>query len=246
MATVLLFTDEPVIAEGLASILAGRAEFSLLAHCRSAEALRTQLAASQPDLVLVDITGGFSFAELKSLQEAAAPAKLVLWVHAISTELALQAVSLGVRGILRKSLAIENLVEYLNRINTGEVWFEKALTESIVSTPRYPLTPREGQLVSLLSGGLKNKEIATRMGISEGTVKVYLSRVFQKLGVKDRFELALYALKNLGSGEGALAYATPSGDRNPVAPKWQTPQSFFLERQQRVENGRAAAGNFRT
>jgi DNA-binding CsgD family transcriptional regulator len=65
------------------------------------------------------------------------------------------------------------------------------------------LTRREGQLISLLSQGLKNKEIATALNISEGTVKVYLSRLFQKVGVKDRFELALFGLKNLTAAQGA-------------------------------------------
>jgi DNA-binding CsgD family transcriptional regulator len=69
------------------------------------------------------------------------------------------------------------------------------------------LTQREGQLVSLLSQGLKNKEIATTLMISEGTVKVYLSRLFQKVGVKDRFELALFGLKNLTTGQ------IPVGDK---------------------------------
>jgi DNA-binding CsgD family transcriptional regulator len=62
-----------------------------------------------------------------------------------------------------------------------------------------PLTRREGQLVMLLSQGLKNKEISAALSISEGTVKVYLSRLFQKVGAKDRFELALYGLRNFRS-----------------------------------------------
>ena len=86
------------------------------------------------------------------------------------------------------------------RVNEGELWFEKALTDSIMTAHSYSLTRREGQLVALLSQGLKNKEIAYQLSISEGTVKVYMSRLFQKLGVKDRFELALYGLKNLAPG----------------------------------------------
>src|SRR6185436_10936144 len=66
---------------------------------------------------------------------------------------------------------------------------------------RVALTNREGQLVSLISHGLKNKEIAAAMMIGDGTVKVYLSRLFQKVGVKDRFELALFGLKNLTTGQ---------------------------------------------
>ena len=144
-------------------------------------------------------------------------------------ELALQAMSLGVRGILRKTLPTETLLRCLTRVNEGELWFEKSLTDSIMSARRYSLTRREGQLVSLLSQGLKNKEIATALTISEGTVKVYLSRLFQKLGVKDRFELALYGLKNLTPGGGALE-TTPHGAGQQPNPVWQPPRSFFVER----------------
>jgi DNA-binding CsgD family transcriptional regulator len=92
-------------------------------------------------------------------------------------------------------------VKCLQKVNAGELWFEKALTDSFLCARRVALTQREGQLVSLLSQGLKNKEIATMLTISEGTVKVYLSRLFQKVGVKDRFELALFGLKNLTTGQ---------------------------------------------
>jgi DNA-binding NarL/FixJ family response regulator len=141
--------------------------------------------------------------------------------------LALQAMSLGIRGVLRKTVPVETLVRCLTRVGDGELWFEKALTDSIMGARRYSLTRREGQLVALLSQGLKNKEIATALTISEGTVKVYLSRLFQKLGVKDRFELALYGLKNLAPGA-----ATGDGEAlsKPVAPIWQPPRSFFVER----------------
>jgi DNA-binding CsgD family transcriptional regulator len=86
------------------------------------------------------------------------------------------------------------------------------------------LTQREGQLVTLLSQGLKNKEIATTLMISEGTVKVYLSRLFQKVGVKDRFELALFGLKNLTSGH---ASGADKGERTGKVPGLR---SLVLER----------------
>jgi DNA-binding CsgD family transcriptional regulator len=95
---------------------------------------------------------------------------------------------------------------------------------------RYSLTRREGQLVTLLAQGLKNKEIATSLNISEGTVKVYLSRLFQKLGVKDRFELALYGLKNLAPGASSVDTSGDDSARRPMAPMWQPPRSFFVER----------------
>jgi DNA-binding NarL/FixJ family response regulator len=229
MASVLLCSDEPILAEGLAKILATSEAMTLVSYCSGIEDLRSQVESHQPDLMLVDLNASITFGVLSGVHEAASHAKIILWVHAISTELALQAMSLGVRGILRKTLPTETLLRCLNRVNEGELWFEKALTDSIMSARRYSLTRREGQLVSLLSQGLKNKEIATALNISEGTVKVYLSRLFQKLGVKDRFELALYGLKNLTPGNGMDSGSLNTGKRQ-GDPVWQPPRSFFVER----------------
>jgi DNA-binding NarL/FixJ family response regulator len=121
------------------------------------------------------------------------------------------------------------LVRCLTRVHEGDLWFDKELTDSFMSARRYSLTRREGQLVSLLSQGLKNKEIATALTISEGPVKVYLSRLFQKLGVKDRFELALFGLKNL-TQVGSLESNSDGSVKSNAAPIWQPPRSFFVER----------------
>jgi len=230
MASLLLCTDEPILAEGLIRILSGAEDLKLVSWCASLENLREEIEAQKPELLLVDLTSEVNFSVLSSLHQIAREARIVLWVHAISTELALQAMSLGIRGILRKTLPIETLIRCLTRVNEGELWFEKALTDSIMTARRYSLTRREGQLVTLLSQGMKNKEIATALNISEGTVKVYLSRLFQKLGVKDRFELALYGLKNLAPAVSAGDGSGDDGSRKPVAPIWQPPRSFFVER----------------
>jgi DNA-binding NarL/FixJ family response regulator len=248
MASVLLCSDEPILAEGLARILAGAESLNLISFCPGVEELRPQMEMHQPDLLLVDLTAGITFGVLSGLHEVASNAKIILWVHSISTELALQAMSLGVRGILRKTLPTETLLRCLTRVNEGELWFEKALTDSIMSARRYSLTRREGQLVSLLSQGLKNKEIATALTISEGTVKVYLSRLFQKLGVKDRFELALYGLKNLTPGGGTLDTTSQTAGKTPGSPVWQPPRSFFVERTPaaaQAQPDRRPAGQFK-
>src|SRR5437764_6699462 len=232
MASVLLCSDEPILAEGLHRILTGVEGLNLVAYCQKMEDLKPQLEFHQPDLMLVDLTAGITFDVLSGLHQAASQAKIVLWVHSISTELALQAMSLGVRGILRKTLPSELLIKCLQRVNEGEFWFEKALTDSFLSAKRIALTKREGQLVSLLSQGLKNKEIASMLLISEGTVKVYLSRLFQKVGVKDRFELALYGLKNLTTGHGTLEKAPTTAERSsvPETLPMQDLRALFLEK----------------
>jgi DNA-binding CsgD family transcriptional regulator len=94
------------------------------------------------------------------------------------------------------------------------MWFEKGVTQGLLNGRTVKLSKREGELVSLLSQGLKNKEIATALSISEATVKVYLSKLFAKVGAKDRFELALFGLRNLAQ----------------TGPSSEPPRSLFLPR----------------
>jgi DNA-binding NarL/FixJ family response regulator len=201
MTRILLYSDEPILAKGLEAVVSESHEFEVLPTCATLTSLMTQMTQCAPDLVLMDLTAEITYAVLSGIKHAISGAKIVLWVNVISTELAFQAMGLGVRGILRKTLPLELQVKCLRKVQTGELWFEKGLTDSFLCARRVALTQREGQLVSLLSQGLKNKEIATTLMISEGTVKVYLSRLFQKVGVKDRFELALFGLKNLTTGQ---------------------------------------------
>lgn len=200
MTRILLYSAEPVLMKGLESVLLQTGSFDLLSTCSKVSELAEQIVTNQPDVALIDLNSEITFAVLNSLKNQMSGCKAVLWVNSISTELAFQAMGLGVRGILRKTLPTELQVKCLQKVSLGELWFEKGLTDSFLCARRIAITPREGQLVSLLSQGLKNKEIATTLMITEGTVKVYLSRLFQKVGVKDRFELALFGLKNLAHG----------------------------------------------
>jgi two-component system response regulator DesR len=159
-----------------------------------------RVSSDAPDILLLDLTPEVTFGVLSDIKRVVRESKLVLWVNAISPELAFQAMGLGVRGILRKTLQADLQVKCLQRVDAGELWVEKAITDSFLTPKRVVLSQREGQLTTLLSQGLKNKEIASTLQISEGTVKVYLSRLFQKVGVKNRFEMALFGLKNLAAG----------------------------------------------
>src|SRR3984893_8847384 len=228
MTRILLYSDEPILAKGLESVLRQAAGFELVPTASTLACLMEQINQSSPDLVLMDLTAEITFAVISDMKHAMAKSKIVLWVNSISTELAFQAMGLGVRGILRKTLPTDLQVKCLQKVQAGELWFEKALTDSFLCARRVALTQREGQLVSLLSQGLKNKEIATTLMISEGTVKVYLSRLFQKVGVKDRFELALFGLKNLTTGQ------LPVGEKGQRAGASSMPglRSLVLDRPQ--------------
>jgi DNA-binding NarL/FixJ family response regulator len=104
---------------------------------------------------------------------------------------------LGVRGILAGTISIDGLLAALENVHRGMLCFEQELMDSVLAQTRVTLTRRQGQIVSLVSQGFKNKEIATAMGITEGTVKVYLYKLFRKLGMNDRLDMALYGIKNL-------------------------------------------------
>lgn len=230
MPSILFHSDQPVLTLGLTQALKDAGDLTLQGTCSNASGLLDALTQAQPDLVFLDLTPDFTLDFLTSVHKAASRTKLVLWVHFISTEMALQAMGLGVRGIISKTLSPEAVADSLRKIYAGELWFEKALTDSILTARRYTLTRREGQIVTLVAQGLKNKELGVALNISEGTVKVYLSRLFKKLGLKDRFELALFGLKNM-----TTAYGTQSSSKGnrpaPLTPAGQDPRSFFVERQ---------------
>jgi len=218
MTRILLCVGEPTLVKGLEHLLRQVEGFELLPTCCGITALMESVSkGARPDLVLLDLAPNVTFAALAELKRVTADAKIVLRVNSASTVLACQAMGLGVRGILRKQLPPGLQVKCLQSVLQGELWFEKALTDnSVGSRNGVVLTDREGEVVSLLAQGLTDKEIAATLNVSEGAVKVHLSRLFEKAGVKDRFELALFGLKGLttqpAQGEdGAQSYAQFDG-----------------------------------
>jgi DNA-binding NarL/FixJ family response regulator len=141
---------------------------------------------------------------------AAAPhSSIVLWAREVSTELAHQAMQAGVRGFLSTTATPEHFRECLRMAGNGEMWMESSLAMNLLHNRPISLSKRQSDLVGLLMQGLKNKEIAATLGISEGTVKAYLTTLYEKVGARDRFELALFGLKNLGERRSSLDSPEP-------------------------------------
>jgi DNA-binding NarL/FixJ family response regulator len=202
MTRILLYSTVPVVTKGFAVLLSAVPEFDLVAVCSNERQLSQAIAAASPDLVLIDLDDETPLDRVFELQRATpAPVRIVLWVQSISPELAYQTMRMGVRAILRKSLGGDVIVKCLQKVSAGECWFEEALTASFANIRAVSLTRRESQLLSLVSRGFKNKEIAGALFIAEPTVKVYVSRLFRKVGAKDRLELALYGLRNAITGQ---------------------------------------------
>jgi DNA-binding NarL/FixJ family response regulator len=209
MTRLLLYTDEPFLAQGLETVLTSEPTLELASICQDISNLNESITASNAEILLLDLTPDLTFSVLVDVQRRYPTSKVILWVRSISTELAYQSIEHGVRGILKRSHPPETLIKCIQMVAEGGLWFEETLKANFLSVRTISLTRRESQLVSLLSQGLKNKEIAATLFISEGTVKVYLSRLFHKLGVKDRFELALYGLRNMPTADGQMEIPHP-------------------------------------
>ena len=158
----------------------------------------------RPDLLLVHLTAGISLTDLKELRRTAAACQIILWGQELGGEFAFQAMQSGVRSILHDQTPIGDFLQAITECPFGRAYFDRDLMESMLSHSAVALTPRQGQIVSLVAQGFRNKEIAFSLGITEGTVKVYLYKLFRKLGISDRLDMALYARRHLFGGQPAL------------------------------------------
>ncbi len=128
---------------------------------------------------------------------------MVVLTAALDEDQALEAIRLGVSGVVLKEMAPRLLVQCVHKVHAGEQWLEKRSVslalEKLLKRQAAGrqiaelLTPREIEIVRLVSDGLRNKEIADRLYISEGTIKVHLHSIYEKLKVKSRLQLACYA-----------------------------------------------------
>lgn len=183
---------------------------------------------------MLDMAPELTLASLIQLRQAMPGAHIVLRQSAMAAiEFIIQAFDLGVRGVLPERVSADALLECLHRVGQGELWYDPTLTTRVLNAGRIKVSPRESQLVALVAEGLRNKEIAYRLSISEGTVKVYLSKLFAKLGVDDRYQLALHGLKNLGTVDAATT--------NGLLQR-QSPKSFCFEKKPVTSEAHIAPG----
>ncbi|MDR3719827.1 MAG: response regulator transcription factor [Bryobacteraceae bacterium] len=200
-----LVTDQPLLAAGLNAVFEKSRAFQLVAVYANAAELLDMLPAISPELAIVDVGPGSSLHSFGDLTAAAPNCKVVLLARSATAEMMFQAQEAGVSALLPTGLSVDRLLSCLERVRCGDSVFECVENGTNAPARAAHLTRRENQLVELVSRGLKNKEIATCLGIAEGTVKVYLSKLFQKVGANDRLELALFGLKNMSGHSGSVA-----------------------------------------
>jgi DNA-binding NarL/FixJ family response regulator len=205
---LVLIDDHPLVLNGLQQLFAMEPNINVLASCSNGEQALQTIINYLPDILILDLKmprkNGLEV--LRELQQEKLPTKVVLLTAALDDNEVLEAIRLGVRGVVLKEMAPQLLIQCINKVYAGGEWLEKdsvgrALEKMLKrETERQRmiqiLTPREIKLINLVAGGLSNKQIADKLFITEGTVKVHLHNVYDKLQVKSRVALTLYAQEN--------------------------------------------------
>lgn len=202
---VVLSDDHPIVLDGLEQLFAVENDFEVLARCRNGEETLEAVRRLSPDVLVLDIRmpGVDGLSVLQELEVAGLPTRVVLLTAAVGDEQLVEAIRLGARGVVLKETAPQLLVEAVREVHGGGEWLEKGLVgralrrlmdrESGLREAIQTLTTRELEIARLVAEGLRNRAIGERLFITEGTVKIHLHRIYEKLGVDGRLELALYA-----------------------------------------------------
>ncbi len=215
MPNLAVYTIRPVLAEGLRIVVDGH--FALAGVCSTLEALDAQICRERPDILLLEVTPALGLESLANLINLFPGGGIILWIDAISAEFASQALAMGVRGLLHMGGTPAEYLECFRAVLAGGMVIAREVNMTLRAGRQIRLSPRERQLMGLVAQGLRNKELAWSLGIKESTVKVYISRLFEKVGASDRLELALMALRNLSASHaGGLALPTGGNDDRAV------------------------------
>jgi len=210
---ILLIEDHEIVRTALRMCLEGGPKLRVVGEAANQSDALAVAAREQPDVILLDLNldGSSGLALLPELLATVSSARVLLLTGVSDPALLRQAVNLGARGLVLKGQNIDMLLQAIEKVHLGEVWLDPSLIATVLSdrpraqggTQSNPeaattatLSPRERQVITLVGEGLRNKEIARRLCISESTVRHHLSSIFSKLGVAERLELVIYAYRH--------------------------------------------------
>jgi DNA-binding NarL/FixJ family response regulator len=208
---LVLVDDHPLVLNGLQYLFSADPDLHVLSCCADGETALEAIARQQPDILLLDLKmpkmNGLQV--LREMRRQNLQLKVVILTAVLNEDEVLEAIQLGVRGVMLKEMPPELLIQCIKKVHAGGEWIEKnsvsrALEKMLkresdmqnLQKLTHHLTPREIDLIRLVASGHSNKQIAEQRHISEGTVKVHLHNIFDKLKIKSRVALTLYAQNN--------------------------------------------------
>ena len=210
---IVIADDHPIVRDGLKKLLLLEDDFEVVGEASDGREVLDKVQELDPDVLLLDLRmpNLDGLAALQALQQTNKRTRVIVLTASEDKNEFVQAMKLGCSGIVLKQTAPDLIVKSIRKVNSGEIWLDSHTTAAVMrqfstglegsgSGPagkgreRSPLSTREREIVALVAQGYKNKEMAEKMFISEQTVKNHLHNIFDKLGVSDRLELALYAI----------------------------------------------------
>jgi DNA-binding NarL/FixJ family response regulator len=210
---VMIADDHPIVRDGLRRLLSLEDDIEVVAEAGDGREVLDLLAQVEVDVVLLDLRmpGMDGLTALQRMQSSSKKVKVIVVTASEDKNEFVQAMKLGCSGIVLKQTSPDLITKSIRKVHAGEIWLDSHTTAAVMrqfaapgdggptagggkGRERSPLSQREREIVALVAQGYKNKEMAEKMFISEQTVKNHLHNIFDKLGVSDRLELALYAI----------------------------------------------------
>ena len=204
--TLLLVDDHPMMRRGIRQLIELESDLCVVGEANNGEEAICMIAELKPDLVLLDnnmpqLNG---IETLKRLRDKGYSGKILLFTVSDVEHDVRDAMRFGADGYLLKDMEPELLIDRLREALQGELVVSPALTTVLAQALRAPqsassldLTDRERQVLKMIAGGLSNKMVGNKLGITEGTVKVHVKHLLHKLGLRSRVEAAVWAMENL-------------------------------------------------
>ena len=216
---VVIVDDHTLFREGLKTILATEDDIEVVADLDSAEDVVELVWQTRPDLLLLDIRmpHGSGLDAIPAVLKISPMTHVLVLTASDEKEEHVRAFRLGAKGVILKDSARQTLMQAIRTVYRGEMWMDPRMSSALVDELSHMggdpdvgsirqengLTERELEIVRLVASGYKNKEVGATLTISERTVKTHLTNIFQKLGVRDRVGLVMYALKHGLTGAAA-------------------------------------------
>ena len=210
---VLIADDRSLFRDGLANLVSAQKDLDVAGTVESAATANEQIREVRPDVVLLGwpVANPASQRIFAAIQEGRLPTRVIIMISDEVKEDFVEAIRMGCSGIVPKKTSTELLLKSIRKVHAGEIWLDRMSTADVIRrlAKKGPgnvaarqglreqgaaLSAREREIVGLIAQGFKNKDMAERLFISEQTVKNHLHNIFDKLGVSDRLELALYAI----------------------------------------------------
>jgi two-component system nitrate/nitrite response regulator NarL len=189
----------------MAQILARHSDLEVVALSANADEAIAAVLAHHPDVLVLDVRmpGKDALVAVRELQQRHEKCLVVLLTAGVTDQQLVEAARLGVRGVVLKDATPEAVVQCIRTVHSGGTWFnadvmsratgEALQRQNAARATSAMLTTRELEIVHMVTDGLRNREIATRLAITEGTVKIHLHNIYEKLGVDGRVQLAMLA-----------------------------------------------------